>query len=189
LPTAHSRADKARSPGEAGIFLDLADQVLDRFQPYVLLTYGGHPASLELMRRARARGIAVVFHLHNFGYTDAGQRRIRVHDPRPLHAGLSFNSDTARSRPMGRHDRAPPGRPPVRGPPLRCCQDRGDALGSGAGGRILPAAFWAGRERRPEGATNHQPQSDFVRNSAPNPRWVPGRSSPINRFKPIFKTK
>jgi glycosyltransferase involved in cell wall biosynthesis len=70
LPTAHSRADKAPSPREAAIFLDLADQVLDRFQPDVLLTYGGHPASLELMRRARARGIAVVFHLHNFGYTD-----------------------------------------------------------------------------------------------------------------------
>src|SRR5208337_1431318 len=35
-----------------------------------LLTYGGHPASLELMRRARQRGIAVVFHLHNFGYND-----------------------------------------------------------------------------------------------------------------------
>jgi glycosyltransferase involved in cell wall biosynthesis len=70
LPTAHSRADKAPSPREAGIFLDLAEQVLDRFRPHVLLTYGGHPASLELMRRARARGIAVVFHLHNFGYTD-----------------------------------------------------------------------------------------------------------------------
>jgi glycosyltransferase involved in cell wall biosynthesis len=70
LPTAHSRADKAPTPREAGIFLDLADQVVDRFQPDVLLTYGGHPASLELMRRARARGIAVVFHLHNFGYTD-----------------------------------------------------------------------------------------------------------------------
>ena len=36
----------------------------------MLLTYGGHPASLELMRRARQRGIAVVFHLHNFGYND-----------------------------------------------------------------------------------------------------------------------
>ena len=53
-----------------GVFLDLAEQVLDRFRPDVLLTYGGHPAGLELMRRARARGIAVVFHLHNFGYRD-----------------------------------------------------------------------------------------------------------------------
>ena len=52
------------------MFLDLAEQVLDRFQPDVLLTYGGHPVCIELMRRARARGIAVVFHLHNFGYND-----------------------------------------------------------------------------------------------------------------------
>jgi hypothetical protein len=44
--------------------------VLERFRPEVLLTYGGHPASLELMRRARLRGIAVAFHLHNFGYND-----------------------------------------------------------------------------------------------------------------------
>ena len=70
LPTAHSRADKAPSQREAGLFLDLADQVLDRFKPDVLLAYGGHPASLELMHRARERGIPVVFHLHNFGYTD-----------------------------------------------------------------------------------------------------------------------
>ena len=70
LPTAFSRAERAPSPGEAAIFLDLADQVLERFQPQTLLTYGGHPACLELMRRARARGISVVFHLHNFGYGD-----------------------------------------------------------------------------------------------------------------------
>ena len=37
----------------------------------MLLTYGGHPASLELMRRARLPGIAVVFHLHNFGYNES----------------------------------------------------------------------------------------------------------------------
>jgi hypothetical protein len=70
LPTNHNRADKAPNPREAGIFLDLADQVLERFRPEVLLTYGGHPPCLELMHRARARGIAVVFHLHNFGYND-----------------------------------------------------------------------------------------------------------------------
>ncbi|MFI5456414.1 MAG: glycosyltransferase [Isosphaerales bacterium] len=70
LPTAFSRAERAPSPREAGIFLDLADQVLDRFQPHVLLTYGGHPVCLELMRRARARGVAVVFHLHNFAYNN-----------------------------------------------------------------------------------------------------------------------
>ena len=70
MPTASSRAERSPDPRESAIFLDLAEQVFDRFRPDVLLTYGGHPASLELMRRARQRGIAVVFHLHNFGYHD-----------------------------------------------------------------------------------------------------------------------
>jgi hypothetical protein len=68
MPTASSRAERAPDPREAVIFLELAEQVFDRLKPDVLLTYGGHPASIELMRRARRRGIAVVFHLHNFGY-------------------------------------------------------------------------------------------------------------------------
>ena len=70
MPTASSRAERSPDRQEGEIFLNLGEQVLDRFRPDVLLTYGGHPASLELMRRARARGIAVVFHLHNFGYHD-----------------------------------------------------------------------------------------------------------------------
>jgi glycosyltransferase involved in cell wall biosynthesis len=70
LPAAYSRAERAPNPREAAMFLDLADQVLDRFQPEILLTYGGHPASREVMRRARAKGAAVVFHLHNFAYND-----------------------------------------------------------------------------------------------------------------------
>jgi glycosyltransferase involved in cell wall biosynthesis len=52
------------------MFIDLATTVLDRFRPDILLTYGGHPASRSLMLKARARGTAVVFHLHNFGYND-----------------------------------------------------------------------------------------------------------------------
>jgi len=70
MPMSSSRAERSPDPRESAIFLDLAEQVFDRFRPDVLLTYGGHPASLELMRRARLRGIAVVFHLHNFGYND-----------------------------------------------------------------------------------------------------------------------
>ncbi len=70
MPTVSSRAERSPDPRESAIFLELAEQVFDRFKPDVLLTYGGHPASLELMRRARQRGIAVVFHLHNFGYND-----------------------------------------------------------------------------------------------------------------------
>jgi hypothetical protein len=68
MPTASSRAERSPDAREAVVFLELAEQVFDRFRPDVLLTYGGHPAGLELMRRARLRGIAVVFHLHNFGY-------------------------------------------------------------------------------------------------------------------------
>jgi glycosyltransferase involved in cell wall biosynthesis len=70
MPTHSSRPDRA--PGAEGSrnFLDLVNQALDRFRPDVVLTYGGHPASLELMAAARRRGIAVVFHLHNFSYND-----------------------------------------------------------------------------------------------------------------------
>ena len=70
VPTASSRAEHAPTPAEARAWLDLADQALARFRPDVLLTYGGHPAGLELMRRARRRGVAVAFHLHNFAYPD-----------------------------------------------------------------------------------------------------------------------
>ena len=68
VPTRESRAHLSPDPTEAAAWLDLATQALDRFRPDVLLTYGGHPANLELMRRARQRGIAVVFHLHNLAY-------------------------------------------------------------------------------------------------------------------------
>ena len=70
LPTAYSRAERAPGPREAAIFLDLSEQVLDRFQPEILLTYGGHPVCRTQIIRARAKGTKVVFHLHNFGYND-----------------------------------------------------------------------------------------------------------------------
>jgi len=70
MPTVSSRAERSPDPRESAIFLELAEQAFDRFRPDVLLTYGGHPASLELMRRARLRGIAVVFHLLNFGQSE-----------------------------------------------------------------------------------------------------------------------
>src|ERR1700722_10857677 len=70
LPTAYSRAERAPSPREAALFLDLGEQVLNRFRPDILLIYGGHPVCRDLMLRARAKGTKVVFHLHNFGYND-----------------------------------------------------------------------------------------------------------------------
>jgi hypothetical protein len=70
MPAASSRAERSPSTRESASFLDLADQVLDRFRSDVLLTFGGHPACLELMRQARMKSVAVVFHLHNFGHND-----------------------------------------------------------------------------------------------------------------------
>ncbi|HLH28617.1 MAG TPA: glycosyltransferase [Acidimicrobiales bacterium] len=70
LPTASSRVERSPNRREASVFLDLASQALDRFRPQVLLTYGGHGANLALMGLARRKGVPVVFHLHNFAYTD-----------------------------------------------------------------------------------------------------------------------
>src|SRR4051794_25342907 len=52
MPTASSRAERSPDLQESACFLALTEQVLDRFRPHLLLTYGGHPACLELMRRA-----------------------------------------------------------------------------------------------------------------------------------------
>jgi glycosyltransferase involved in cell wall biosynthesis len=71
LPVASSRADRSPGPDEGAAYLELAGQALERFRPDALLTYGGHPADLELRRRARRGGVPVVFHLHNFAYDDA----------------------------------------------------------------------------------------------------------------------
>lgn len=56
---------------EAKELLRLADESFERFRPDVLVTYGGDPLTLEILRNARRRGIATVFTLHNFGYRDA----------------------------------------------------------------------------------------------------------------------
>lgn len=53
-------------------FLALLDRFLERERPDVLLTYGGRRISRRLMAAARARGVPVVFALHNFAYRDAG---------------------------------------------------------------------------------------------------------------------
>ena len=56
---------------ERGEFLRLFDAVLDRFRPDVLVNYGGDVLAREVRERARRRGIAVVFALHNFNYRSA----------------------------------------------------------------------------------------------------------------------
>lgn len=43
-------------------------QIIDRFQPHVILTYGGHPENEQLLREAKRRRIPVIFMIHNFHY-------------------------------------------------------------------------------------------------------------------------
>ena len=45
MPTSSQLRRGSPDPRESTIFLELAEQVFDRFRPDVLLTYGGHPAS------------------------------------------------------------------------------------------------------------------------------------------------
>ncbi len=56
---------------EAGEFLSLFDVVFDRFNPDVVMTYGGDPLTLEILSRARRRGATTVFTLHNLNYSTA----------------------------------------------------------------------------------------------------------------------
>ncbi len=70
VPTQSSRADRSPNHAESIAFLDLYEVILDRFQPDVVLTYGGHPVGIELMKRARKRNIPVIFQIHNFAYKD-----------------------------------------------------------------------------------------------------------------------
>lgn len=63
----------ARPPSlaEAGAFLALVADVIRRFRPKVVLTYGGDPASRGVTQLARRVGAKVVFWLHNFAYSDS----------------------------------------------------------------------------------------------------------------------
>lgn len=49
-------------------YLDLFDRCLDEKRSDVLVTFGGDALAVEIRRRARSRGMAVVFALHNFNY-------------------------------------------------------------------------------------------------------------------------
>jgi len=61
-------SDDAMSDQERAEFLGIYEKTLDRFQPRCIVTYGGDVLDDAIRSRARARGIAVVFALHNFGY-------------------------------------------------------------------------------------------------------------------------
>ncbi|WP_165070893.1 glycosyltransferase [Paludisphaera rhizosphaerae] len=68
--TRSSRLQDGLDEAEGRALVRLVELELERFRPQALLTYGGHPANLALMRAARRRGVPVAFHLHNFAYND-----------------------------------------------------------------------------------------------------------------------
>ena len=49
-------------------FIRLFSEIMTRFQPGVVVNYGGGPFAARIRREARAMGAAVVFALHNFKY-------------------------------------------------------------------------------------------------------------------------
>lgn len=69
LATASSSGGRLPDAAESAALLALGEREFREFQPQVLLTFGGQPVNLELMARARGRGIAVVFFLRNLSYT------------------------------------------------------------------------------------------------------------------------
>jgi glycosyltransferase involved in cell wall biosynthesis len=56
---------------EVQTVLEFFQKFLEAYCPDVMLTYGGDPITLGMIAEAKRRGIAVVFALHNFGYTTA----------------------------------------------------------------------------------------------------------------------
>jgi glycosyltransferase involved in cell wall biosynthesis len=57
---------------EEGVcFLALYERLLERFQPDLVLTYGGDWLAEQIIAQAKRRGIPVVFALHNFAYNRA----------------------------------------------------------------------------------------------------------------------
>jgi len=102
LPTGSSRSGKAPSAPESAAFLDLAEQVLDRFRPQIMLTYGGDRIGRELIARAHRRGIVVVFQPSELplfrsravraGRRDRGDERVRQ-ESLPASAGPGLQGD------------------------------------------------------------------------------------------------
>ena len=59
------------SRAEGVCFLALYEQVLERYRPELVLTYGGDWVAEQIIAQAKRRSIPVVFALHNFAYHGA----------------------------------------------------------------------------------------------------------------------
>jgi glycosyltransferase involved in cell wall biosynthesis len=69
VPNDWVKRTPTREEGKA--FLHLFDRVQQRFAADILLTFGGHWLAAQLNRRAKQRGMKVVFSLRNFEYQSA----------------------------------------------------------------------------------------------------------------------
>jgi glycosyltransferase involved in cell wall biosynthesis len=68
----HAERTSQLATREEGVcFLALYEQLLERFQPQLVLTYGGDWVAEQIIRQAKGRDIPVVFALHNFAYKGA----------------------------------------------------------------------------------------------------------------------
>src|SRR5262249_7180513 len=52
-------------------YLSLFERMLSQFKPDIVVNFGGDLLAHEVRSRARARGVTVVFTLHNFNYRTA----------------------------------------------------------------------------------------------------------------------
>lgn len=67
-----AKSDRNSSPSEAeaNAFLNLLDSILKRFQPDILITFGGKQVTRQIVQRAKQTGAKIVFALHNLDYID-----------------------------------------------------------------------------------------------------------------------
>lgn len=79
LYVTHSSRQKAARPWELQAFTALAQEVLDRVQPDVVLTYCS-PLLQPLLAQAQQRGARTVFYLANPGYATPGELPLRFVD-------------------------------------------------------------------------------------------------------------
>ena len=80
LPTAFRRGERAPSAREAGLFLDLADQVLAQFRPEVPLTYGGHSLDEKVIIESIQGSIGVTANLSVKSGLDSISNKYRRRD-------------------------------------------------------------------------------------------------------------
>ncbi|MCI0683717.1 MAG: glycosyltransferase [Gemmataceae bacterium] len=69
LVTRHHRSEHP-DPVETRLLLNVYEWLLGRFAPQLVVTYGGHPLVLQILRLGKLHGAATLLTLRNHGYDD-----------------------------------------------------------------------------------------------------------------------